>query len=274
MTAYDKIHTGNQSRLEWISLVYLLFFVLAVASPSFISHGYFGLKEEYAEETLIFIFGIAGLITFTLYNRIMESRLKERDTAIIDAERAKKELIDSYRYIGQVNRQIDMLKKLSNQTSMTLVDAAAYRKDLLQSIVSNAAAVTGSRRALLRFADIAKLRTDSETYFSIGNSKPLKISNHELRGVHENGMSHAFVDSEEGHSVLVVASDRKSSLVRAFLIFSVEETPISDVEVSLLKVFVNQAELVYFNLNEKPAGATTPLQMIDAVTAAEKGEVS
>jgi hypothetical protein len=87
-------------------------------------------------------------------------------------------------------------------------------------------------------------------------------------------MSHAFVDSEEGHSVLVVASDRKSSLVRAFLIFSVEETPISDVEVSLLKVFVNQAELVYFNLNEKPAGATTPLQMIDAVTAAEKGEVS
>ena len=259
--------------MEWISLVYLLFFVLAVMSPSMVTRGYFGFSEENVEEVLIFLFGLAGLATFMAYNRIVEHRIRERDVAMVDAERAKKELIDSYRYIGQVNRQIEMLKSLSNQTSMTLVHAESYRKDLLQSIVSNAAAVCGSRRALLRFVDLAKLRTDSETYHAISAKEALKISNKELRSLHESNLSHAFIKTDEGKTVLAVASDRKQSAVRAFLVFSVEDAPISDVEVSLLKVFANQAELVFSNLQRKRDGQTSPLQMVEDVTSVAKGDV-
>jgi len=266
---------GQNRRLEWVSLIYLVFFVLAVMSPSLVSHGYFGFQQESIEEFMIFLFGLAGLATFVGYNRLMETRMRERDSAVVDAERAKKELLDSYRYIGQVNRQIEMLKSLSNQTSMTLVDADAYRKDLLQSIVSNSAAVTGSRRAVLRFVDLTKLRTDSETYFSVSRAKPLKIANKELRSLHESEVSHAFIQTEDGQTALAVGSDRKVSSVRGFLIFSVEDNPISDLEVSLLKVFVNQAELVFFNLQrQRESGLTTPMQLVDAVTSAEVGEIS
>lgn len=259
---------------EWISLVYLVFFVMAVMSPSLVSSGFLGIDESHIEELLIFLFGLAGLGTFIAYNRIMDSRMRERDTAVDSAERAKKELIESYKYIGQVNRQIEMLKSISNQTSMTLVDAESYRKDLLQSIVSNAAAVCGSKRALLRFVDIAKLRTESETTYSVSATEAIKISNKDLRGLHESGVSHAFIRVDDGSRVLAIASDRKISSVRAFLIFSAE-VPDADVEVSLLKVFANQAELVYFNLQKsRVVGQTSPLQLIDAVTSTEAGEVN
>lgn len=260
--------------MEWISLVYLVLFVLAVMSPSLVSKGLFGVEEAHVEELLIFLFGLAGLVTFLAYNRIMDNRMRERDTAVDSAERAKKELIDSYKYIGQVNRQIEMLKSISNQTSMTLVDADAYRKDLLLSIVSNAAAVCGSKRGLLRFIEIAKLRTESETAYSVSAAESIKISNKELRGIHESGVSHAIIQLENGSRVLAVASDRKISSVRAFLIFSVD-TPDAEAEVSLLKVFANQAELVYFNLQKnREVGYTSPLQLVDAVTSAEAGEVN
>ncbi len=275
MPADHPLKKSGQTRLEWISLVYLLFFVLAIMSPSIVAHSYFGLNERRVEETLIFIFGIAGLMTFLVYNRIVESRLRERDTAIDDAERAKKELIDSYRYIGQVNRQIEMLKSLSNQTSMTLVDAELYRKDLLQSIVSNAAAVIGSRHAVLRFIDLTRLRTESETYFSIAEDHAIRISNKDLRSMHEIGVSYKHIKTEDGETVLVVSSDRKVSSVRAFLVLGAGKDQTSDMELSLLKVFANQGELVYFNLRRhREEGKTTPLKMVDAVIDSETGEVS
>jgi len=275
MASESQKRASQNQKMEWISLVYLIFFVLAVMSPSLVSRGLFGLEEAHVEELLIFLFGLAGLVTFLAYNRIMDHRMRERDTAVDAAARAKRELIDSYKYIGQVNRQIEMLKNITNQTSMTLVDADAYRKDLLQSIVSNAAAVCGSQRALLRFVDLTRLRTESETYHAISASEALKISNKELRGLHESGASHAFILADDGSKVLAVSSDRKLSAAHAFLIFGVDEMQDINAEVSLLKVFANQAELVFFNLQKnRDVGQTSPLQLVEAVTSAEAGEVN
>lgn len=271
-------HQFRQNRrIEWISLVYLIFFVLAVMTPSIVPNDVFGIPQQHVEEVLIFLFGLGGLGTFTLYERLMERRTKERDEAVQSAERAMKELVESYRYIGSVNRQIDVLKKHVNETSMELVGKRAYWKDLLQSLAANAAACTNARVVLIRFVELEKLRTDREVYHHLEGKKSIKISNRELRDLHDLGSSHSIIQSE-GHRVLVVPSDKRDSPIKAYLLFELGKEEADALEVPLVKVFANQAELIYHNLIRNGGQSLTtsleePLETVDRLTANARGDV-
>jgi len=266
---------GGTCRLEWISLLYLLFFVLAVMSPSLISRDYFGIPEQHVEEIFIFVFGLSGLATFSLYERIMERRMKERDEALSQSEKAIKELLESYKYIGSVNRQIDVLKKLVNETSLSLVGKESYEKDLMRSILANAAASVNAKGALVRFLDIEKLRTEREYHHESLDGKTLRVANKELKNLHQFGAPYAFLRTEDGREIMAVPSDRKDSRIKAYLILVADPANVAEVEVSLLKVFANQAELVYHQIiAKKNNGDTAPLEKIDEVTEMAVGEVS
>lgn len=266
---------NGTKRIEWIYLVYLVFFLLAVMSPSIVKQGYLGLDQSYIEEILIFVFGLAGLTTFAFYERIMERRLKERDEAIDHAEKAKSELIESYQYIGSVNRQIEVLKSLVNKTSISLVDTDSYWKDILQSLAANAAASVNAKSVLIRFLDLDKLRTEREIFHAVGKAKQLRMSNKELRKLHDFGSSHAFMRTEDGEEILVVPSDRKESSVKVYFLLTTDPSKTTDQDVSLAKVFANQAELVYHslmrNVKDDDGG---PLDQVVNLTSQVKGEVS
>ena len=271
--ASDKSQLQTK-RFEGISFVYLTFFVLAVFSPSLVSRDYFGISQKVLEETLIFIMGLASLVTVAVYERIMEKRLLEREAATQNAERVTKELVESYKYIGSINRQFEVLKKLANETSISLVKSDAYWKDLLQSLATNAASCVNAARVLIRFVELEKLRTDREVFFGRGTSLPPRLSNKEIRKLHEQGAPHAFLCNDDGCELLVVPSDRKDSRVRAFLIVETDSSQVTDADLSLVKVFANQAELVYSSLVR---GRDTEVSLIDAVedlTAEPVGEVS
>lgn len=267
--------SGGARRLEWISLVYLLFFVLAVMSPSIITQAFWGVPEKHLEEVLIFLFGLSGLGTFSIYERVMEKRLKERDEALSQSERAVKELLESYRYIGSVNRQIDVLKKLVNETSLSIVGKEAAEKDLMRSILSNAAASVNAKGALVRFLEIDKLRTEREYLHESLNGRQLRIANKELKNLHRFGAPYAFMRTEDGIELLAVPSDRKDSKVKAYMLLLAEAANVTDVEISLIKVFANQAELVYHQIiGRKTNGDAPPLQRVDEVAGMAVGEVS
>lgn len=241
---------SRTNRFEWISLVYLLFFVLAVLSPSIYTQGYFGLSEDTLEELTIFLFGLAGLVTFTGYERLMERREKEHEKAQMDYQKAKTELIESYAYIGSMNRKIELLKKLANDTSLTLVDSKRLRKDLFHAIAANACSASGAHAGLIRFVELGKLRTDREFHHHPDSSFIFRVSNRDLRNLHEQKVSHAFVLSEDERQILVVPSDRHAGDMKAYLLLHLDADTIPEIDPSLLKVFVNQAEMLYQNLAE------------------------
>ncbi len=74
--------------------------------------------------------------------------------------------------------------------------------------------------------------------------KRFHVSNRELRELYERGASHGFVQSEQGYKILVVPSDRHQP-VKAYLLLSMPEEQLHELDTSLLKVFVNQAEMLY-----------------------------
>lgn len=257
-------------RFEWVSLIYLGLFLLAVMTPSIVTHPIWGLSQPRIEEILIFLFGAAGLATFSIYERLMEHRMRERDAAVESAERVMKELVESYRYIGSVNRQLEVLKKHMNQTSLQLVGRRAYWKDLLQSLTANAAAAAAAPTAVLRFVELDRLRTDREIYHRLDGKTQIKIANRELKRLHDEHASHATLVAENGDAILAIPSDNEHGSIKAFLLLAIPPDSGGQTEISLLKVFANQAELIYHQLIAKPED---PAAAIEAVTQSAKGNV-
>lgn len=231
-------------RLEWISLVYLLFFVLTVLSPSIYTRDYFGISQTTLEEITIFIFGIAGLLTFSLYERYMEKREREREQVQMDYHRAKKELMDSYAYIGSINRKIELLKNMAHDTS-TVMDGKRLPKDLFHSLAANACAAAGAQCALLRFVELDPLRTEGEFTHEQEGKFAFRVANKDLKEVHDKSLSHALLESEDHKKIAVIPSDRSIGQYKAYLLLHVGESLPEDFDVSLLKIFVNQAQSLY-----------------------------
>lgn len=234
----------KSARIEWISIIYLIFFVLAVLSPSIHQRGLFGLTETQLEELTIFIFGIAGIITFAAYERLMERREREKQVAESDYQRAKQELIESYAYIGTVNRKIELLKKIANDTSTRMAENSAAPRELFQALAQNAHASVGAKAALLRFVEVSRLRTDSEFSHAPEGQPAVRVANKDLKTLHDEARSHAFIRSEDGDDILVIPSDQKRDL-KAFMMLRLDQSQIHELDISLLKVFVNQAEMLY-----------------------------
>ncbi|MDO8617516.1 MAG: hypothetical protein Q7N87_01330 [Candidatus Uhrbacteria bacterium] len=233
------------ARFEWISLVYLVFFALSVMSPSLIRHDYFGLAQTQLEELTIFIFGMAGIVTFSFYQRLMERREHERQQAENDFQKAQTELIESYAYIGSINRKIELLKKLADETTVSSMADPQKRipKELFYALAAHARAAVGADAALIRFVELPRLRTEREFAHEQDAQNMFRVSNKDLRALHEQHQSHGMLTTEDGKNVLVIPSDR-SGAIKGYLLLHVKPEGASEADISILKVFVNQAEML------------------------------
>lgn len=230
-------------RLEWISLIYLLLFVLAVASPSLIRRDFFGVSEDHVEEIFIFFFGLSGLVTFSLYEHLFEKKEKEQAIVETNLDKTKRELVASYEYIGAVNRQLDALKNLANETAGSIDTEDRMRKELFRSIIAGAAALVRSEHGAIRFVSLNKLRTIKE--FLIDPNMGIAISNRDLLEVHLRDHSHHFIRDDRGRDILVIPSSRKDMDAKAFLLLPTMKHDQLEIDGAFLRVYANQAELLY-----------------------------
>lgn len=267
----------RSKKFQWISIVYLLLFALAVFSPSMIQQGYFGIHEHHVEEALIFLFGLAGISIFMLYERLMEKKEKEHIAAQDACDRARRELVSSYQYIGSLNRQMDLLKKLANDTSVSIYEQDQLSKDLLDSLVRTASGTLGGVPSLLRVIRLDKLRTEHEVFHDMSTNdldNPLHISNKELKQLHDENRPYHFF-SADSHRFVAVPSDKNTGDHKAFLIMKWNGEQEEAFDPSVLKVFANQAELIYRVLQKRgQLNTETPLDVIDNVTKEPIGEVN
>ncbi len=264
----------RSTHFQWISLVYLLLFVLAVFAPSIVNQDYLGIPEQHVEEFLIFLFGLTGITIFMLYERMMENKEKEEQEMRDAWTNAKRELVSSYKYIGSLNRQMDMLKKLTNDTSVSIMEQDKLGKDLLQSLVTAAAANVGGVPATLRFVNLEKLRTEREIHHDNGGGRPqdVPVANKDLKRTHEERKSFLHLQTD-GRDLLIVPSDKRQGDVKAFLILHTAPPAQEDFDPSVLKVFANQAELVYRSLRQEDLSERPAIELVDAATRKPAGEI-
>ena len=265
----DKI-----DKFQWISLIYLILFVLAVFAPSLVTHPYFGLSEQYIEELLIFLFGVTGVVIFMFYEKLIKAKEDEDKQIKNNWKKTKGELLSSYQYIGSLNRKIDTLKQLVNDTSLSINEQKASIKTLLLTIASAASSNFYNSPVMIRCVMFSKLRTEHEVVLNNKKNRKVKfnVPNKELQNIYQQGLSHAIITNNQGVQFLIIPSEHTDKEKKVFLIFLYDPDLVKDFDITIFKVFANQAEVVY-HIFKQDSSQKSLLKIIDSATENIVGEV-
>ncbi len=113
--------------------LFLVIFVVTIMIPDVVRNGAFGLPEERIEEFLIFVMGMTGFLFFILKEHQLEVQRKEKLREQRRLQQTSKDLVDSYSYIGEVNRKMDMLMQIGSNLSESAVDKREIFDNILEA---------------------------------------------------------------------------------------------------------------------------------------------
>jgi len=92
--------------------VYLFLFICIVVTPELIQDGIFFFSEDDFESLLIFSFGMLGLLLYLGKESAFLRAVREKLSLQQETNQIRKDLSQSYSYIGEMNRRIDIVKNM------------------------------------------------------------------------------------------------------------------------------------------------------------------
>jgi len=138
--------------------LYLLIFITVVMVPDIFKDNFLGMSHERVEEVAIFLLGSFGILLFIFKEKQIALEKKEKEKEQRRLQQTAKDLIESYSYIGEINRKMDLLMQigmgLSDRTNLT----EKHEKDIYRSITESATFLLKAECATLVFFDITSKR--------------------------------------------------------------------------------------------------------------------
>jgi len=209
---------------------YLIFgiVVLFVILTPHIVRGHLFVSNEIAQSGALLFDMVIAYIFYRMYQKEKKRLEKEK-------EEIQNNLMESYKFIGSVNRKIDILTEFLGFMEM---NSNKSEREIFQSIMKNiVVSAAKSKRGVMRFIDSKTMRTLKEYPFSEnGKELRVKVSNKKLmKGTHD------FTNDIE-----VLKSGVDKNDICCFVIY---ETTKDEKDEKLLKTLIDQANLVYLALN-------------------------
>ncbi|MGK2848813.1 MAG: hypothetical protein ACSLEX_01975 [Minisyncoccota bacterium] len=134
--------------------IYIALFILILLTPKIVHNGTAFFREEDIEALLIFCFGTFGFLLYLAKEKALIRVFQEKMHLQKRATLITKDLSDSYSYIGEMNRKIDILKEvmfhLPKETSDLLDNG---HLEAFQSILTAAQTLAKTDKVSLRFVD-------------------------------------------------------------------------------------------------------------------------
>lgn len=90
--------------------IYLFLFVLMIFTPEVVAQGFLFFREEDVESILIFVFGLVGLLLYLGKETALLRAIREKLSLQKESNQIRKDLVQSYSYIGEMNRHLDILR--------------------------------------------------------------------------------------------------------------------------------------------------------------------
>lgn len=141
---------------------YLIIFILAVFVPDLINREFYFLGEERVEELAIFLLGTIGFLFFIIREKQLSLNVAEKTKIQKEAFRISKDLTDSYSYIGETNRKLDILKNIILEIPESSVISKKEEEKIYASIMEAVHILTKAKRFSLRFFDLNSRNTLKE----------------------------------------------------------------------------------------------------------------
>ncbi|HAI74552.1 MAG TPA: hypothetical protein DCS28_00765 [Candidatus Moranbacteria bacterium] len=219
--------------------IFAILFSIAVLIPDIIRNDTDFLMEERAEEAAIFVLGSIAFLTFIINERKIALQKKEKEIAQKKMSQTVKDLVDSYSYIGEVNRKIDILMGVAlGLTERSTLDRKK-EKETYESIATAANFLLKANCSMIRFINLKTRRTEKE--IKIPECANISVSNNNLIGMNEN------INIKKQNGLLIVSSPQIINNAKGYLIISdydaQEEGKPKNTEI--LKLFASQAIFLY-----------------------------
>ncbi|HCU71133.1 MAG TPA: hypothetical protein DIC35_05295 [Candidatus Moranbacteria bacterium] len=142
--------------------LFLAIFILVIMIPDIIRQGMFGMPQERVEEFFIFLLGMAGFLFFILKEHQLEIQRIEKIKEQRRLQQTSKDLVDSYSYIGEVNRKMDMLMRIGSDLSEGANMRNKKKSEVFDSIIEAALFLLKGEGASLIFYNVDQKRVVNE----------------------------------------------------------------------------------------------------------------
>lgn len=217
--------------MRWI---YLILFALATVTPSFIvQRDYLWIGEENLEDLVIFLLGAIGFSLFYFRERLLRTHLDKNKKYQREAVDASRDLVQSYSYIGEVNRQLEMLKEIMLNIPTKQKITSKEREKAFAVMLEAIVMFARTENASIYFVNTSTKRIDEIK--TIGRKKQTSVSIEEILKQRESIVEYG------GAAILQITQEEDG--YRAFL--CVKKKHRMTENISFLKAILAQALLLF-----------------------------
>jgi hypothetical protein len=225
--------------------IFSILFAIAVLIPDIIRADVSFLAEERVEEAAIFVLGSVAFLTFVQNEKRIAIQKKEKEKTQKKMDQAVRDLVDSYSYIGEVNRKMDILVGVAlGLTDRSVLDKKK-EKETYESIINASNSLLKAKSTTIRFVNLKTNKTEKEAKLS--EDVNLDVFNKDLTGMGEN------VNVKKQNGILMISSSQKIKNVKSYLIINgyneSEEGKSKNIEI--LKLFASQAIFLYSYISKE-----------------------
>jgi hypothetical protein len=215
--------------------IYIIIFILAVLTPEIVNRDVGLIGQERIEGLIIFILGIVSFLVLSLKERQLSKSRNEKAEIQSEANKIFKDLKDSYSYIGEINRKLDILKNIALGLPENSSLTPSKEKEIYDSIIEAVRALGKTSDFSIRFINIKSNNIEKEIKGRINFYAKIKNS--------------AFASNEitcvsEMDRYTLICSPRSIDNTNAWIIIAKKKNQISE-NIEILKALASQSLFLF-----------------------------
>lgn len=218
-------------------IIYAALFAVLLLQPHLIQRHIFPSASPYVENAITVSVFALGFLTYLLHQHDLKKKESENQRLGTKLKTEHAKLLESFEYLGLVNRRLPLLQNLTSDLLTDFKDIHREKKRIFEKLLNTAVvSIADAEWGLLRFVHEPKQRTLKEFSFSRTNIAPaIQLGNKELLESQKHSIS--------GDYSSIVSSD-VSRPERCFLIIP-KQNNLSEENLNILRAIVDQAHLFY-----------------------------
>lgn len=221
--------------------LYFFLLIIAISTPIFIEGEAWGLSEDMREAALILVAGTLGFLLFIFKEKSLLRHMREKLWFQQKNSTITKDLSQSYSYIGEVNRKVDILKETMHRLAEIIDTKGGKEEKMLWEILDTIKHLTQAECVGLRtFVDNVCVNRLEEN----GDKKVFaKVSDEALL----NNERRFF----EVEGIQVVTREQLASQTRIFLLLSRKNN--EEIDADILSILLDTLAILekYPNRDKK-----------------------
>jgi hypothetical protein len=218
--------------------IFFALFAIGVLVPDIVRSGTSFLSEERVEEIVLFLLGATGFIIFLFKEKELlgEKREKEKNKKRLDE--TGKDLLESYGYIGEVNRKTDVLIEVMLGFSEGEIKDNKKEEEAYLSIADAAKLILKGKNAALAFFN----EQNEQIKKSVNTENPkFRLEKEIMKSMG------GIVNIKKDDNYVIISSPNKINEIRSFIKIEgyEKEEERKPKNSEILKMLASQALLVY-----------------------------